>query len=81
MTNGRRALEAGGSATCIYEISHLLCARQGHPQRWWTYGNEILLEENILDKLKEKFKVLNMLQIPHTTQQVPTHNMQKNLYF
>lgn len=45
--------------------------------RKFIYGNEILLEENILGKIKEKLKVLNMLQIPHTTQQLPIHNMQK----
>lgn len=43
----------------------------------FIYGNEILLEDNILDKLKEKINVLNMLQIPHTVQQLHIHNMQK----
>lgn len=59
--------------------SHV-CFVQGrvtHDIHKFIYGNEILLEENILGKIKEKLKGLNMLQIPHTTQQLPIHNMQK----
>lgn len=57
-----------------------ICFVQGrvtHNVHELIYGNEILLEENILDKSKDKWKVLNMLQIPHTIQQLPIHSMQK----